>query len=101
MTRMHYTAFLQNHAKDLWVCDFLQVTDLFFRPLTGDVPSEHYREGCANHGFPLKASQIIYCWDSTIYIKHRICFASAHQGFDSSFCSSGYFMLLSFSEFQS
>ena len=26
-------AFLQNHAKDMWTCDFLQVTDLFFRSL--------------------------------------------------------------------
>jgi putative transposase len=25
--------FLRNHAKDVWACDFLQVTDLFFRPL--------------------------------------------------------------------
>jgi putative transposase len=24
---------LRNHAKDVWACDFLQVTDLFFRPL--------------------------------------------------------------------
>src|SRR5438874_11573676 len=28
-----WKAFLHNHAKDVWVCDFLQVTDLFFRPL--------------------------------------------------------------------
>ncbi len=25
--------FLHTHAKDIWVCDFLQITDLFFRPL--------------------------------------------------------------------
>jgi hypothetical protein len=24
---------LQNHAKDMWACDFLQATDLFFRAL--------------------------------------------------------------------
>jgi transposase InsO family protein len=28
-----WTTFLRNHAADLWACDFLQVTDLFFRPL--------------------------------------------------------------------
>jgi len=29
----NWGTFLQNHAKDIWVCDFLQVTDLFFRSL--------------------------------------------------------------------
>jgi putative transposase len=28
-----WATFLQNHAKDIWTCDFLQVTDLFFRSL--------------------------------------------------------------------
>jgi putative transposase len=28
-----WKTFLHNHAKDIWACDFLQVTDLFFRPL--------------------------------------------------------------------
>ena len=28
-----WTTFLRNHAKDIWACDFLQVHDLFFRPL--------------------------------------------------------------------
>jgi putative transposase len=28
-----WAIFLQNHAKDIWACDFLQVTDLFFRSL--------------------------------------------------------------------
>src|SRR5258706_8097227 len=28
-----WTTFLHNHAADIWACDFLQVTDLFFRPL--------------------------------------------------------------------
>ncbi|SRR6266849_5873553 len=31
--RQKWAAFLQNHAKDMWVCDFVQVTDLFFRSL--------------------------------------------------------------------
>ncbi len=26
-----WATFLQNHAKGIWACDFLQVTDLFFR----------------------------------------------------------------------
>jgi putative transposase len=28
-----WATFLQNHAQDMWACDFLQVTDLFFRSL--------------------------------------------------------------------
>jgi hypothetical protein len=27
-----WKSFLRHHAKDVWACDFLQVTDLFFRP---------------------------------------------------------------------
>jgi putative transposase len=41
MKRVHTTqpwgqnwrTFLRNHAAEVWACDFLQVTDLFFRPL--------------------------------------------------------------------
>ena len=29
----NWAIFLQNHAKDIWACDCLQVTDLFFRSL--------------------------------------------------------------------
>ncbi len=28
-----WATFLKNHAHQIWACDFLQVTDLFFRPL--------------------------------------------------------------------
>lgn len=28
-----WATFLQNHAEDIWTCDFLQITDLFFRSL--------------------------------------------------------------------
>src|SRR5260221_5717083 len=28
-----WSTFLHNHAKDIWACDCLQVTDLFFRSL--------------------------------------------------------------------
>ncbi len=28
-----WSTFLQNHTKDIWACDFLQITDVFFRPL--------------------------------------------------------------------
>jgi hypothetical protein len=28
-----WATFLHNHAADMWACDFLQVTDLFFRSL--------------------------------------------------------------------
>jgi putative transposase len=28
-----WSTFLHNHAADMWACDFLQVTDIFFRPL--------------------------------------------------------------------
>ena len=33
-----WATFLRNHAADIWACDFLQVTDLFFRPLAGLLP---------------------------------------------------------------
>ncbi len=29
----NWATFLQNHTQDIWACDFLQVTDLFFRSL--------------------------------------------------------------------
>jgi putative transposase len=29
----NWATFLHNHAAEVWACDFLQVTDLFFRPL--------------------------------------------------------------------
>jgi putative transposase len=29
----NWRTFLRNHAAEIWACDFLQVTDLFFRPL--------------------------------------------------------------------
>ncbi len=28
-----WATFLHNHAKDIWACDFLQLTDVFFRPI--------------------------------------------------------------------
>jgi len=28
-----WKTFVRNHAAEVWACDFLQVTDLFFRPL--------------------------------------------------------------------
>ena len=28
-----WKTFLHNHTAEIWTCDFLQVTDLFFRPL--------------------------------------------------------------------
>ncbi len=28
-----WATFLRNHANDMWACDFLHVTDIFFRPL--------------------------------------------------------------------
>src|SRR5260370_40879296 len=28
-----WATFLHNHAAEIWACDFLQITDLFFRPL--------------------------------------------------------------------
>ena len=28
-----WATFLQNHANDIWACDFLQLTDMFFQPL--------------------------------------------------------------------
>jgi putative transposase len=36
-----WSTFLHNHAEDIWACDFLQVTDLFFRPLFAFFIIEH------------------------------------------------------------
>jgi hypothetical protein len=30
-----WATFVHNHAAQIWACDFLQITDLFFRPLAG------------------------------------------------------------------
>ena len=35
-----WAAFLRNHAPDIWACDFLQLHDLFFRPLFAFVITE-------------------------------------------------------------
>ena len=36
-----WATFLHNHATQIWACDFLQVTDLFFRPLFAFFIIEH------------------------------------------------------------
>ncbi len=33
LSRQNWRIFLRNHAKEIWACDFLPVTDLFFRSL--------------------------------------------------------------------
>ena len=38
--RQTWATFLRNHAKDIWACDFVQVHDLFFRPLFAFVITE-------------------------------------------------------------
>ncbi len=35
-----WATFLRNHVSDIWACDFLQVTDVFFRPLFAFVITE-------------------------------------------------------------
>lgn len=34
-----WKTFLRNHATEVWACDFLQVMDLFFRPLFASFPN--------------------------------------------------------------
>ncbi len=36
-----WATFVHNHASQIWACDFLQVTDLFFRPLFAFFVIEH------------------------------------------------------------
>jgi putative transposase len=36
-----WATFLHNHAAQIWACDFLQITDLFFRPLFAFFIIEH------------------------------------------------------------
>ena len=38
-----WATFLQNHANDIWACDFLQVHALFFRPICAFVITELHR----------------------------------------------------------
>ncbi len=35
-----WATFLRNHANDIWACDFLQVHDVFFRPLCAFIMTE-------------------------------------------------------------
>ncbi|GAC1385451.1 MAG: hypothetical protein NVS4B8_19200 [Herpetosiphon sp.] len=35
-----WATFLRNHSNDIWACDFLQVTDVFFRPLFAFIITE-------------------------------------------------------------
>ncbi len=35
-----WATFIRNHANDIWACDFLQVTDVFLRPLFGFIIME-------------------------------------------------------------
>ncbi len=37
----NWATFLHNHAADIWACDFIQVTDLYFRSLFAFVIVEH------------------------------------------------------------
>ncbi len=43
-----WATFLRNHAAQIWACDFLQVTDLFFRPLFAFVVIE-LKSRCVIH----------------------------------------------------
>jgi putative transposase len=36
-----WATFLRNHASEIWACDFLQITDIFFRPLFAFFIIEH------------------------------------------------------------
>jgi hypothetical protein len=36
-----WATFVHNHAAQIWACDFLQITDLFFRPLFAFFIIEH------------------------------------------------------------
>jgi hypothetical protein len=53
-----WSTFLRNHAADICACDFLQVSDLFFRPLAGLLPhrtqdTTGYPCGC--HSLPYRS----------------------------------------------
>jgi len=45
-----WAIFLRNHAAQVWACDFLQVTDLFFRPLAGVLHHRTQVEACDPRG---------------------------------------------------
>lgn len=35
-----WATFLRNHTNDIWACDFLQLTDVFFQPLFAFIITE-------------------------------------------------------------
>jgi hypothetical protein len=53
--RHNWTTFLQNHAGDIWACDFLQVTDMFFRSLFAIFINESIRQ---SNGYEMSSGNI-------------------------------------------
>jgi putative transposase len=45
-----WASFLRNHATDIWACDFMHITDLFFRPLFASSSSNSARGGLCTSG---------------------------------------------------
>ncbi len=44
-----WATFIQNHANDIWACDFLQIHDVFFRPLFAFLESTKKSGGSHRH----------------------------------------------------
>ena len=45
-----WTTFLRNHARETWACDFLQIHDVFFRPIFAFFIIEHERRRIVHVG---------------------------------------------------
>jgi hypothetical protein len=50
--RQTWATFIRNHAKDIWACDFLQIHDVFFRPLFAFFITEHGSRRIVHMGVP-------------------------------------------------
>jgi putative transposase len=81
-----WRTFLRNHAAEVWACDFLQVTDLFFRPLfaffiielqSRKVIHVNVRRECLDHFLIFHEKQLQRLLQSyVLYFNH----ARPHQG---------------------
>jgi len=65
-----WATFLRNHAREIWACDFLQVTDLFFRSLFAFFIIEPKSRKVIHVGvtqFPTDAWTAQQLWEATPY----------------------------------
>ena len=90
----YWKTFLRNHAAEVWACDFLQVPDLFFRPLFAFFIIElksrkvirlnlsFLQKGSNTRLCGALADTICSCWNAATDIALRDIFIGNDGGFD-------------------